>query len=253
MADSDSTPYGVIYRVINNVTGKVYIGQTTVPIGERWQAHCKRDSYCVALSRSIQKYGKEAFDISIIDDAGTKEELDEKEIIHISLCDSTNRSKGYNLRGGGSFGKHAEASKERMSIAVRMAYENPEFKQKLRAAKTGVKRSKAYCDKRSAQMLGRRLSEEAKLAISCSVRSLWQSDEYKAKVADGQRSARSDERYIASVAASTRAQWSDPTKREALKTAQAAGKLAMWADPERKAAFLAKRNATNAAKKAAQT
>ena len=98
MAEADFTPYGVIYLVTNKANGKVYVGQTTRGIVERWQGHCRGDSYCFALSGAIKKYGKESFSIEVIDSASSKEELDRKEVLHISAYGSASRDKGYNLR-----------------------------------------------------------------------------------------------------------------------------------------------------------
>ncbi len=251
MAGEDSTPYGVIYRIRNKINGKVYIGQTTASVAERWHSHCKADSYCVLLSKAIKKYGRDNFDVSAIDSANSKHELDEKEIFYINQHDSTNRDEGYNLREGGSFGKHSEESRKRMSVAVRKAYENPEFKEKLIAYRTGKKWTPEYCERASQRMLGTRITPEAKRKISASVTEYWKSDEYRKLVSEGQSEARSKAEYIEMVAANTKAQWGDDEKRRRLVEAQTAGKRSMWADPERKAAILAKRAATAAAKKAA--
>lgn len=250
MAGEDSTPYGVIYLIRNKINGKVYIGQTTVSVAERWSSHCKTDSYCLLLRKAIKKHGRENFDVSAIDSANSKSELDAKEVFYINQHDSTNRDKGYNLREGGSFGKHSEESRKRMSISVRKAYENPEFKEKLIAYRTGKKRTPEYCKRASQRMLGTTVTTEAKEKISKSVAAHWQSDEYRNLVAKGQREARSKAEYIEMVSANTKSQWRDDEKRQRLVEAQTAGKRSMWSDPARKAAILAKRAATKAAKEA---
>lgn len=251
MAGEDSTPYGVIYRIRNKINGKVYIGQTTASVAERWHSHCKADSYCVLLSKAIKKYGRDNFDVSAIDSANSKHELDEKEIFYINQHDSTNRDEGYNLREGGSFGKHSEESRKRMSVAVRKAYENPEFKEKLIAYRTGKKWTPEYCERASQRMLGTRITPEAKRKISASVTEYWKSDEYRNLVSEGQKSTRSTAEYKEMVSKNTKAQWSDKDNKERLVAAMSAGKLAMWSDPVKKAAILAKRAATKAAKQVA--
>lgn len=253
MAEADFTPYGVIYLVTNKANGKVYVGQTTRGIVERWQGHCRGDSYCFALSGAIKKYGKESFSIEVIDSASSKEELDRKEVLHISAYGSASRDKGYNLRGGGSFGKHTEESKDRMSVSVRKAYENPEFRRKLSEVRTGVKRSQEFCAKTSLRMQGSVLSSSAKEKISGAVKESWKSEEYREKVKRGQQRARSEDSYKKMVSENTRSQWSDPEKRERLIAGLSASRRAMWSDPEKKAAIVAKRNATNAARRAAMS
>lgn len=251
MANCDSKPYGVIYCIEHKETGKKYIGQTTQSILTRWKDHKKNGSYCLLLSRAIQKHGSDSFSIYELADASSKDELNEKEIFYISLFDSTSRQNGYNLRGGGSFGKHSDESKERMSKSVMKAYENPEFREKLIASRTGKKRSVEYCNRASKRMLGNKLSPDAKEKISTSVAKHWKSDEYRKRVSEGQKIARSSNDYKLMVAANTRAQWSDNECKKNLISAQTEGKLAMWADPARKAAILAKRAATKAAKREA--
>jgi group I intron endonuclease len=251
MTEPDSKPYGVIYCITHKETERVYVGQTVSSIAQRWASH-KAQSCCVLLHRAIKKYGAEAFSVEQIDKADSKVELDELEAFYISAFCATRRDRGFNLRDGGSFGKHSDESKKKMSIAVRKAYENPEFKAKLSASHKGKKKSKDECARASARMTGTKLPEGVKQKLSGIVKSAWESDAYRQKVTDGQRVARADAGYIKLVSENTKSQWVDIENRQSLVDAQTAGKRAMWADPERKAAFLAKRRATLAAKKAAQ-
>lgn len=50
--------YGVVYMIINLCNDKRYIGITTRTIEERFEEHCKADSY---IGRAIRKYGRENF------------------------------------------------------------------------------------------------------------------------------------------------------------------------------------------------
>ena len=251
MATADSTHYGIIYRIRHEASGKVYIGQTVGRLNDRWRSHNKQ-SYCALLSRALKKYGPEAFSVTELSKAHSKDELNQLEIKHIKAYDSLNRDKGYNLREGGSFGKHSAESKAKMSIASRRAHANPEYVEKLRIARTGKKRSDEFRAAASKRMTGTKQSKETKAKLAKIVQTTWQSCEYKIKVSEGQAKARADADYIDRVAKKSVAQWQDPEARRLLLEAQAAGKRAMWADPVRKAAFLEKRRATNAAKKAAQ-
>lgn len=251
MDESDSRPYGRIYCITHKETGRVYIGQTVSSVAQRWASH-KSQSVCVLLHRAIVKYGADAFSVEQIATADSKESLNALESHYIELFESTDRAKGFNLMRGGSFGKHSDESRKKMSIAVRKAYENPEFKAKLSAAHMGKKKSKEFCAQASFRMMGNRVSKEAKEKIAATVKGIWESGAYRQKVTDGQSVARADIGYIKRVSDNTKAQWVDLENRQSLVDAQTAGKRAMWADPDRKAAFLAKRRATIAAKKAAQ-
>lgn len=98
----------VIYRIRNIINNKSYIGQTRLfnPYN-RILSHFKaaEDNKIHPLSSSIRKYGKDAFEITILQECGTLEELDEAEIFWIAELDTLHENNnGYNLRKGGSGG-----------------------------------------------------------------------------------------------------------------------------------------------------
>lgn len=113
----DKEYYGIVYKIENIITHKVYIGQTSSPRGfngrylyqgtgiERvyncLKSKKEHDSYYNPyLLRSIEKYGFEAFTVDeIYDTAMTHEELNEKEQYYIAKFDSF--KNGYNLTCGG--------------------------------------------------------------------------------------------------------------------------------------------------------
>lgn len=98
---------GKIYKITNHINGKIYVGQTTKSLKERFQKHCWRttenDSYHLnmAIKKAIKKYGKENFTIELIEEVETTK-LDEREVYWISFYDSYN--KGYNCTKGGQNG-----------------------------------------------------------------------------------------------------------------------------------------------------
>lgn len=112
--------YGIIYKIINILNGKVYIGQTTDSRGFDGRYHYKGEGiervfnhyqglknrqlpYNEHLYNSIIKYGFESFNISyVFDTAFSKEELDTKEICWISFYNSANVHYGYNYSKGGN-------------------------------------------------------------------------------------------------------------------------------------------------------
>ena len=107
----------IIYKITNKINGKIYIGQTTRSLKQRWKDHrceakdCKRGR---AIHRAIHKYGVENFTIEQIDCAITQEELNEKERYWIKYYES-NTSKGYNLTDGGDCFKMTESVKLKLS------------------------------------------------------------------------------------------------------------------------------------------
>lgn len=109
--------FGIIYKIENTITHKVYIGQTTHPRGfngrylykgtgiervykdlKSKQARGARGN--VYLLRSIEACGFDAFKVDeIFDTALTFEELNEKEAYYIDKFDSY--KNGYNMTSGG--------------------------------------------------------------------------------------------------------------------------------------------------------
>ena len=91
----------IIYKITNKINGKVYVGETSVSIKDRWHQHYSKDSNCVKLKRAINKYGKENFKIEQIDHAHNKEEAFIKEKFWISFYKSTDYKCGYNILESG--------------------------------------------------------------------------------------------------------------------------------------------------------
>ena len=59
---------GYIYKITNDINGKIYIGQTTRTVEKRWKEHlylAKKDS-SLYLHRSMRKYDARNFSIEII-------------------------------------------------------------------------------------------------------------------------------------------------------------------------------------------
>lgn len=93
---------GFIYKITNNVNGKVYIGQTIQTIKERFYQHCATkcsDSVLnMAIHRAIKKYGKSNFIIEVIEEVD-KDSLNDREKFWIEYYNSYNN--GYNSTRGG--------------------------------------------------------------------------------------------------------------------------------------------------------
>ena len=144
----------VIYKITNKVNGKIYIGQTTMPLQRRWYLHCHKSSGCTALHNAIQKHGSTNFTVEQIDIACDKSELDKKEQFWIEHYQSV-VPNGYNLKSGGNTPHYSHESRKRMSInhADFSGENHPNY--------------------------GKHLSEETKKKISDSHRGKHLSDEHK--------------------------------------------------------------------------
>lgn len=139
-----------VYKIINKVTNKVYIGITNQGSGTRYRHHWyeARSGEPSPIHKSMMKYGEENFTIEIIDFAETYEELKEKEKYWIKQYDSMNREKGYNLTegGDGTFGRiHSEETKEKIrqkAIGRKLSEETKKRMSESRKGKTSEKKKK---------------------------------------------------------------------------------------------------------------
>lgn len=103
----------IVYKITNNVNGKIYIGQTTRSLENRWRQH-RHHPGCRILHKAIKKYGAENFTVEQIDAAANIDELNQKEKLWIQHYDCI-APNGYNLKSGGNRPTYSEASRQRMS------------------------------------------------------------------------------------------------------------------------------------------
>lgn len=98
---------GVIYKITNNINGKVYIGLTTTDIKRRWNHHktvarnAIKNDHNHPLYNSMLKYGIENFKIEEIDSSEDFKKLGELERKYIKEYKSSDRKFGYNITMGG--------------------------------------------------------------------------------------------------------------------------------------------------------
>ena len=97
---------GIIYKIENNITHQIYIGQTRFDLQKRWLEHIKeaqealngtRQSFPL-FHRMIIKYGEENFVSTVLEECDNQL-LDNREQYWINYFDSMN--KGYNSTIGG--------------------------------------------------------------------------------------------------------------------------------------------------------
>lgn len=175
---------------------KVYIGITQQEPEKRWKNGLGYDAHQTLMKRAIKKYGWQNIKHEILFKKITKEQACKKEIELITLYDSTNKQKGYNVSSGGegtigvkpteeskqknriahlgkkasletrkkisesNKGKHnikrTEEQKKKISEAAKKAMQNPELRKRLSEAHKG-KKHRNY---------GKHLSKEIKKKIS---------------------------------------------------------------------------------------
>lgn len=179
-----------LYRVINQLNGKIYIGQT-IDLHGRWQAHKsysknpeKTGQY---VHRAMAKYGIEHFVFEHIATCVNQEDADMTESSLIWQYDSRNKEKGYNLTTGASYGGHSEETKEKIRQAtIKQIAEKGhpaagrEVTQETRALMRKIRLESPieYTDEIRKNMseahLGHKDSEEAKAKKSESAKEAWE-------------------------------------------------------------------------------
>lgn len=119
----------IIYKIVNKIDGKCYIGQTSKTFNKRYEAkgegiervynyHTRLRnvgrSYNQHLLRAMEKFGMDNFEIEILEVCKTHEELNEKEMHHIKKFKSSDSSFGYNCTEGGDSIKRTKSLEKKM-------------------------------------------------------------------------------------------------------------------------------------------
>ena len=93
---------GYIYKIINDINDKVYIGQTRRTINQRWSVHKQMSkTHSNILYKAMRKYGIEHFSIIKIEECDNNL-LNEREKYWIKYYNSY--YNGYNMTFGGNDG-----------------------------------------------------------------------------------------------------------------------------------------------------
>ena len=107
----------IIYKIINSINNKIYVGQTSKSSEYRFKKHVKdalKSDRPYAIHSAMRKYGAEKFSIEMIQECSTFEEANTLEAYYIeqlnSLCPN-----GYNIRPGGNNSPHSESTKDKIS------------------------------------------------------------------------------------------------------------------------------------------
>lgn len=90
----------IIYKITNKINGKIYIGETTSSLEQRWKDHCRdgknSDHNKSVLHDAIHKYGADNFSIEQIDEVPDEQRF-EKETEYIIKYQSLVSQYGYNI------------------------------------------------------------------------------------------------------------------------------------------------------------
>ena len=100
---------GYIYKISNDINPRVYIGQTTQTLAQRWAQHISvsinnvSPEYDYAIHKAIRKHGVQHFTITAIEECADTN-LNEREVFWIQQYDSY--LHGYNMTLGGNDPPH---------------------------------------------------------------------------------------------------------------------------------------------------
>jgi group I intron endonuclease len=125
--------HGIVYKIINNINGKIYIGKTKTDfksyIRNKFRYNLEKSKRPVF--RAVLKYGINNFRVKVLEVAYTKEQLNDIERLYIKKLNSQNPKIGYNICSGGEGGpggptckgrKHTEEEKMRMRNRPRSSF-----------------------------------------------------------------------------------------------------------------------------------
>ncbi len=159
--------FGYIYKTTNKITNRCYIGKHKADVFD--------ESYYgsgILLRRAIKKHGKINFEIEVIEECDSLEQLNEREMFWISHYDAAADINFYNISYGGDGGAmppeivdkatkkkigkkiHSKEFKEKMSNISKACWENEDYRNKQKLNHKG--------------MLNRKHTEETKRKMSIS-------------------------------------------------------------------------------------
>ena len=141
LLDNPINRYCEIYKITNNTTGKIYVGQAVShilnhnkyrPHGRdgRFKCHISeafstKKNQSHYLNNAIRKYGVTDFVVELIECCEI-DEANDREIHYIHFYNSL-FPNGYNLKNGGSVFTHSDESKKRVSNGVKRYFKDKKF------------------------------------------------------------------------------------------------------------------------------
>lgn len=133
----------IIYKVTNKINNKVYIGQTTESLKNRWNRHCGYQlNDGTYFHKAIKKYGQENFTIEIVDKANNQQELDKLEFKYILQYKDNSYNTKFDIGkcGGNTLSNNPNIDKIKEKLSKSKKYDkNPHSKKvKMIDIETGL-------------------------------------------------------------------------------------------------------------------
>lgn len=124
--------YGFIYRTINLVNGKMYIGRRKCKDEDSDNRYLGSSPH---LNNAILKYGRENFSREILEYCEDEEQLTEREVYYLKKFNCVESEEYYNVtdspyRSGIHGYRFTEESKDRMSASAKRKFSDPAIRAK---------------------------------------------------------------------------------------------------------------------------
>lgn len=184
----------VIYKAINLINGKCYIGKTTNKLYNRIAQHKhsaikrKDNSY---FYNAIRKYNYDNFKWEVIFECDDKLVLNVMETMKIIVNHShVSEGKGYNLTWGGdgtSGYKHTEEQNRKNSERNKGHVVPDEVREKISNSMKGITRTKEHQEKWNKSRIGHVVLDETRKKISDSMKGKIVSDETRRKMSESHK------------------------------------------------------------------
>ena len=164
-----------IYKIINDINSKVYVGQTGKSLTERFTRHCAeatwKNTKRMPIVMAIRKYGKEHFTISLLEEIpiGTPQNVVDAKETKWGYRLNTFCPNGYNLKFGNGRRQWSEEVKRKIGDSNRGKKRTNETKRRLSESHIGNKLSPAAKRKLSVYWKGTQLSPLARANALASV------------------------------------------------------------------------------------
>ena len=147
--------YGYIYKITNNINGKIYVGLHKYNLDKLDESYWGSGKI---ISRAIQKEGKENFSREILEWCYDRQTLKAREIYWINKLNARNSNIGYNLAPGGDGGDLGEEIRKHQSEVQSGTNHwnygknlSEETKRKISESHKGIKHTDE-CKKRMSQL-----------------------------------------------------------------------------------------------------
>lgn len=173
---------GKIYVVTNLVNGKYYVGKTMRDDPNKRFSEHKKGNKATLLSQAIAKHGASQFNFSVVAETADLDNLNDLEILWISVLAANQRGIGYNRTEGGYIIPAATRKAQADTVRGRTPWNkglkgvlkgwnkglkmSPESRSKMSESKKGKKQSPDLVRKRMESKLGYRHSAESRKKMS---------------------------------------------------------------------------------------